>query len=218
MGTSRFLTDNLGVREPTCWLRCIDGKHEEATHLDCHCDGGAWELHSGYNAPERAGSRYLSAEVPWTMWVPTGWRVSTVRTDPDPRLMTGLLRMYVTSVPFQFKLNDDHPGPNAGGGASAELGDSAVVVFAQLGWYPPDDPIGWDPPTSARLRQDRLSRWHGDFQNPGWRFRERMLCSGRTCIRVLEWYGPAAAEADVARAEQVALSVRLKERWTDQAS
>lgn len=164
---------------------------------------------------ERPLAMKFSSQVPWAIQVPVFWRVSTIRTEPDPRLMTGLLRTYVASVPYPFGLGEQHPGPNAGGGASIKLGDSAVVVFVQLLWYPPDEAIRWDPPAGARLRQTRITRWHRDAQNIGWRFRERKLCLERACVSVLEWYGPAASELAVTRAEEIASSVRLKSDWTD---
>jgi hypothetical protein len=126
--------------------------------------------------PERhAAMTFSSGDVPRAIRVPAGWRVTTSRTDPDPRLITGLMRTYVASISYGFGLDGEHPGPNAGGGASTKLGDSAVVVFVELPWYPPDEPIRWDPPAGARLRQTRITRWHRDAQNPGWRFRERRL-------------------------------------------
>jgi hypothetical protein len=121
--------------------------------------------------------------------------------------------MYVVDRPYAFDFGS--PGPNSNANAPGELGDSAVVVFVDLGWYPADQPIAWHPQQGSRTTQDWLSGWHHDAQNSGWVFRERKLCLGSECIHVIEWHGPGASSGDVLRAQEIASSVRLKERWSD---
>jgi hypothetical protein len=155
---------------------------------------------------------YGSAAVPWTLAAPLGWRVSTYRSKPDPRLMTGVLESSITNVPYTFDFGS--PGPNSGGGASRDLTRAGVVVIVQLYWFPPAEPIRWSPP-SSETRVGPSTVWHDDAQNPGWRFRERRVCLGTDCVHVLEWHGPGASGDAIDEGEAIAESLELDRSWTD---
>ena len=168
----------------------------------------------GTPSPKDTGWRTVSsARVPWSFAVPPSWHVSTLRSVPIPDAMTGVLRTYGADRAYAFDFGS--PGPNSNAKASGKLGESAVVVFVELGWYPADQPIAWRPKEGFRTVQDWLSGWHADAQNPGWVFRERKLCLGSECVHVLEWHGPEARGDDILRAQDIASSVVLKDRWTD---
>lgn len=156
-----------------------------------------------------------SEEVPWSLSVPPGWHASTERSRPDPRMRVGVLRTYIANTAFGFDFDRAIPGPNAGAGASRSLGDSAVVVFVQLLWYPADRPVVWRGSSDGTTSLAWVGQWNADAQNPGWRFRERKLCSGSQCVQALEWHGPSATGQDVEQAEEVASSIQLDPGWTD---
>jgi hypothetical protein len=153
-----------------------------------------------------------SAEVPWTLAAPQGWRASTVRTKPDPRLRVGVLESSITNVPYTFDFGS--PGPNSGGGASRHLTTAGVVVIVQLYWFPPAEPIDWKPPDDGTA-VGPPTVWHDDAQNPGWAFRERRVCLGSRCVRVLEWHGPDASGNAVEQGQSIAESVVLNANWAD---
>lgn len=153
-----------------------------------------------------------STEVPWAFAAPPGWRVSSDRSEANPRLRVGVLESSITNVPYTFDFGS--PGPNSGGGASRELTSAAAVVIVDLYWFPPAEPIRWnprDPETAVRPP----TVWHDDAQNPGWRFRERRVCLGSECVHVLEWHGPGATDAAIDEGEAIAESVALDASWTD---
>jgi hypothetical protein len=126
--------------------------------------------------------------------------------------MAGLLRTYIANVRYAFAFDSATPGPNSGAGASEALGPSAVVVQIDLLWYPPDGPIAWG---EGGLTVGRASAWHEDAQNPGWVFRERKTCLGRTCVHIVEWHGPKALDEAVKAGADIAEALRLKPGWID---
>jgi hypothetical protein len=163
--------------------------------------------------------RFASKDVPWSFRTPSGWDVSTLRSDPDPDLKTGVLSTYVTNVTHSF--GPASPGPNSNAGASDRLGPSAAVVEVSFLWDPPDEPIRWDPTTPSMTVRCPAgwprcpTRWHADAQNPGWVFRERRVCSSENCVWIVEWHGPDASEDSVRRLERIAESLELAPGWTD---
>lgn len=165
--------------------------------------------------PDVAGPTRLlvSDEVPWSVAIPSGWQVFTDRSEPDPRLRVGALRTHIANVRYAFDARA--PGPNSGGGASEELGPSAAVVKVLLLWYPPDDPIEWNPADSSTTVARSPTGWHDDAQNPGWEFRERKVCLADTCASVVEWHGPDASEDAIGAIERIAQSLQLVPGWTD---
>jgi len=156
---------------------------------------------------------FVSNEVPWSFPIPSGWHVSTSRSEPDPKLKAGVLSTHVTNAEYVFDYTS--PGPNSGGGASEKLGPSAAVVEVLLLWYPADDPIEWNPAESSTTVARRPTEWHDDAQNPGWAFRERKVCLADRCVWVVEWHGPAASEDAIGRIERIAQSLQLAPGWTD---
>jgi hypothetical protein len=92
-------------------------------------------------------ARFVSKEVPWSFRTPSGWHVSTGRSDPTPNVKTGVLSTHITNVRYSF--GPASPGPNSNPGATEELGPSAAVVKVLLLWYPPDEPIRWGPGASS---------------------------------------------------------------------
>jgi hypothetical protein len=158
---------------------------------------------------------FTDEDVPWTFTFPSGWEVATSRSEPDPRLKAGVLSTRVSTVMYPFE--GSFPGPNSGGGASAELGPSEAVVEVLRLWYPADEPIAWNPSgTSTTVRSPGM--WHDDAQNPGWDFRERRVCLEPKCVWVLEWHGPNASEDVVDQLERIAESVELMPDWADPTS
>ena len=153
---------------------------------------------------------FTSDEVPWSISAPTGWAATTLRSPPNPDLMTGLLRTWVVNSNYAFANNS--PGPNSGAGASAALGRDGVAVMVWFGWYPPDEDPAWSPGQSVTTVA-RAGAWHADAQNPGWWFRERRVCRDETCVGVVEWHGNDASAADVAAAQHVAESIELASEW-----
>jgi hypothetical protein len=101
--------------------------------------------------PDVAGTgnspRLVFEEAPWSFRNPSGWHASTWRSDPAPNLKTGVLSTHLTNVAYSF--GPASPGPNSNAGASEKLGPSAAVVKVLLLWYPPDEPIRWDPTGSS---------------------------------------------------------------------
>lgn len=170
-------------------------------------------------ASTRSPTPFVSEEVPWSFRTPSGWHVSTGRSDADPDLKAGVLSTRVTNVTYSF--SPASPGPNSTAGASEELGPSAAVVEVLLLWYPPDEPITWDPTASSMTVRcpAGLPRcptgWHQDWQNPGWVFRERRVCISDNCVWIVEWHGPDASEEAVGWLERIAQSLELAPGWTD---
>ena len=165
-------------------------------------------------ASARGSTVFVSDEVPWSFPVPPGWHVSTARSWPDPELKAGVLSTHVTNVGYDF--DDASPGPNGGGGASEELGPSAVVVEVLLLWYPADEAIAWNPTESTTTARGP-TEWHDDAQNPGWVF-ERRVCLADRCVWAVEWHGPDASRDTVDLIEEIAQSVQLASGWTDPAA
>jgi hypothetical protein len=155
---------------------------------------------------------FVSDEAPWSFPIPSGWQVSTNRSEPDPRLRVGSLGTHLTNVGYVF--DDAAPGPNSEGGASEKLGPAAAVVKVLFLWYPPDDPIRWNPPNSATIVRNPTD-WHRDAQNPGWVFRERRVCLAETCVWVVEWHGPNASEKVISSIQLIAESIELEPGWVD---
>ena len=176
--------------------------------------------------PDVAGTgnppRFVSKEMPWSFRSPSGWHVSTWRSDPAPNLKTGVLSTHLTNVAYSF--GPASPGPNSNAGASEKLGPSAAVVKVLLLWYPPDEPIRWDPSGSSLTVRCPAewprcpTRWHKDAQNPGWVFRERRVCLSDNCVWIVEWHGPAASKESVGWLERIAQSLELAPGWTDPAA
>jgi hypothetical protein len=131
---------------------------------------------------------FVSDEVPWSVAIPSGWHVSTNRSEPDLQLRVGTLSTHMSNVRYSF--DQASTAPNSGPGASERLGPSAVVVEVLLLWFPPDDPIGWNPAESSGTVARRPTGWNDDAQNPGWAVRERRVCLADTCAWVVEWHGP----------------------------
>jgi hypothetical protein len=104
--------------------------------------------------------------------------------------------------------NGKPPQPHSTGGASKELGEDGAVVLIRAMSPPKSDDV-WDPPAGAELERRDPSRWHEDFANPGWLSRERQLCVGSACVRVLEWHAPEASEDDIERMSLIASSIRM---------
>jgi hypothetical protein len=156
----------------------------------------------------------VSEDVPWTVTIPSGWQVSTNRSDPDPNLKAGVLRTHISNVRYSFDFDRNAPGPNSGEGASETLGPSAAVVKLMLLWYPADAPIEWNPSTSSTSVKSPTD-WHDDAQNPGWVFRERKACLAHTCVWVLEWHGPDATDEVIGSIKRIARSVELDPGWID---
>lgn len=170
---------------------------------------------TGCTGPDgaRPNRLFISAEVPWSVAIPSGWQVSTNRSEPDPRLRVGALSSTISNVPFPFDRSS--PGPNSGPGASVKLGPSAVVVEVLLLWYPPDDPIEWNPADSVATSAGSPTGWHDDSQNPGWAFRERKVCLADTCVSVVEWHGPYASRQNIGSIQRIARSIELDAGWID---
>ena len=168
--------------------------------------------------PEPASAKPLGwatftpSDVPWTISAPARWQVTTSRSDPNPRYIVGVLRSWAGTSTYRRQFMS---GPNSGSGASGELGQSAVLVQVELLWYPPDQPVEWNPGATAIVTRSPPSRWHEDEQNPGWTYRARKLCRGNECVSVLEWRGPASSAHDAQLAERIAESVELPSKWMD---
>jgi hypothetical protein len=156
----------------------------------------------------------VSEDVPWTVTIPSGWEVSTDRSEPDPNLRVGVLTTHISNVRYSFGFDQMAPGPNSGHGASEMLGPSAAVVKVMLLWSPADEPIGWNPPTSSTTVRSP-TMWHDDAQNPGWVFRERKVCLSDTCVWVLEWHGPDATDEITSSIQRITRSVELDPGWID---
>src|SRR5918995_5555826 len=152
-------------------------------------------------ANTEASVRFASRDVPWDFRSPSGWEVSTRRSDPDPNLKTGVLSTYVTNVTYSF--GPASPGPNSNAGASDQLGPSAAVVKVSFLWGPPEEPIRWAPaasPMTARCPAGWPrcpTRWHADAQNPGWVFRERRGGGSGNYPWVVRWDGPPASRGSL---------------------
>jgi hypothetical protein len=155
---------------------------------------------------------FVSGEAPWSFPMPSGWQASTNRSEPDPTLRVGSLGTHLTNVRYDF--DDASPGPNSGGGASEELGPAAAVIKVLFLWYPPDEPIRWNPPNTATIVRSPTG-WHDDAQNPGWVFRERRVCLVETCVSVVEWHGPNASEEVISSIQRIAESIALEPGWVD---
>ena len=57
---------------------------------------------------------FASDEVPWSFPIPSGWHVSTSRSELDPRLRVGSLSTNISTVPYPSELGQIAPGPNSG--------------------------------------------------------------------------------------------------------
>jgi hypothetical protein len=164
-------------------------------------------------------ARFVSEEVPWSFRSPAGWHVSTSRSESDRNLKTGVLSTHVANVRYSF--GPASPRPNSNAGAFEALGPSAAVVRVLLLWYPPDEPIHWDPGASSMTVRCPAgwprcpTGWHQDAQNPGWVFRERRVCVSANCVWIVEWHGPEASEEAIGWMERIAQSLELAPRWSD---
>ena len=161
---------------------------------------------------------FVSEEVPWSFPIPSGWQVSTNRSEPDPNLRVGSLSTNISTVRYSFDFGQMAPGPNSGQGASEKLGPSAAVVKVLFHWYPADDSIGWNPAESSTTVAQRPTGWRDDAQNPGWAFRERRVCLADMCVWVVEWHGPDAPKDAIGWMERIAQSLQLAPGWTDPAA
>lgn len=177
-------------------------------------------LIGGCSGPDVAhtSAPFVSDEVPWSFPVPSGWHVSTSRSEPVPNLRVGALTTNISTVRYSFDFDQMAPGPNSGQDASQKLGPSAAVVKLLLLWNPPDHPIRWNPADSSTTVARSPTGWHDDAQNPGWEFRERQVCLANRCVSVLEWHGPDASEDAIGWMERIAQSLQLEPEWTDPAA